>query len=842
MLQSGEVTAAETSFHTGETASATQQEVVEFLDENIGYETGINTKFDSVTLADRISTDSSLTEFLSRPVKIATFTWLESDAVGTSHTYNPWNLFFNDTRIKYKLNNYSFINCNLKIKVMINASPFYYGALYMGYQPLTNLVASTITNDSGTRYFIPYSQRPHLWIYPQSSSGGEMNLPFFFQKNFLRVQVAQDFTDMGTLTFLNYTSLYSANGATGAGVTVQVYAWAENVTISGPSLGLALQAGKRRVEKDEYDSKPSTIATAVASAAGHLTSIPFIGPFMTVTQIAGRAISAGLSAIGLTNVPVINDIPALRPVAMPDLSTSDIGYQLNKLTLDPKNELTIDATTLGLTSQDEMDISYLVMKESYLTTLNWSTTNTTDDILFYSKVQPGLFDNDGATEQKAYMTPMSWVSNMFANWRGDIIFRFRFIASQYHKGRVRVIFDPAGYTGENLVSDAVSTTVAFNKIIDLGKDTDVEFRIPYQQAVSWLYTTLPTAANIAWSTSATPTFSLSDAAANGAIVMRVLTTLTAPVTTSNIKILVFVRGAENLEFANPGSQFEAASTGRWSYWAPQSGQIELEEDDKQQVVAGENHIVNPERYLINFGERIMTLRQLLRRSSLSHVRYLTADTTSVYVQWKQVMSRFPLSYGYDPNGLGAATGLVSGAQKSFNWVNFHPITYFMTAFVAVKGSTIWHMNVSFSTNPICHIRMYRNNSISVTLCSINQNGSAVFASANTAGRYAVTTFFAGTGGSAVTNGNTQTGLSVLTPNYTQYRFQGTYLGATTLPSTGDGSDVDTSSFEVVLSGTSGPVVRNTTIYQYCSIGTDFNLHFFLNVPTMWYYSAVPAAV
>jgi len=32
------------------------------------------------------------------------------------------------------------------------------------------------------------------------------------------------------------------------------------------------------------------------------------------------------------------------------------------------------------------------------------------------------------------MTPMAWLSNLFANWRGDVIFTFKIIASQYHKG------------------------------------------------------------------------------------------------------------------------------------------------------------------------------------------------------------------------------------------------------------------------------------------------------------------------------------------------------------------------------------------------------------------------
>ncbi len=395
---------------------------------------------DNVTLRDDTPVNASLGEFLSRPVRIASFTWNESDAVGTTNTFSPWHLFFNDARNKYKLNNFSFIQCDLKIKVLINASPFYFGAMIASYQPLPNIANgyNSITNDSGTRYFIPYSQRPHLWIYPQSNAGGEMTLPFFLNKNWLRIQHYQDFLDMGTLKFINYTALASANGVTGQGVTVQVYAWAENVRLAGPSAGLSLAVQTR----DELDYKPSKIASAVAAAAGNLKRVPIISGFATATEVGAKFVAGGARALGFTNHPVVDDVPPYKPTAMAPMSTSEISYPVEKLTLDHKNELSIDPGIVGLSGVDELSIGHLAQRESYLCTSTFSTTNAVDDILFTSTVSPLLHDVESSGAQpKVFMTPLAWLYNMFGNWRGDIIFRFRFVASPFHKGRVRISYD-----------------------------------------------------------------------------------------------------------------------------------------------------------------------------------------------------------------------------------------------------------------------------------------------------------------------------------------------------------------------------------------------------------------
>jgi hypothetical protein len=115
-----------------------KQETVMFHESTEG-QMGGQTADEGAFMTSDVIDDSSLQNFLARPVRIANFTWLETDPSGVDLlTLQPWSSFFNDPRIKFKLNNFGFIRCNLHVKILLNASPFYYGAMLASYQPLHN--------------------------------------------------------------------------------------------------------------------------------------------------------------------------------------------------------------------------------------------------------------------------------------------------------------------------------------------------------------------------------------------------------------------------------------------------------------------------------------------------------------------------------------------------------------------------------------------------------------------------------------------------------------------------------------------------------------------------------
>jgi len=199
---------------------------------------------DDNSYTDSVRQDASLSNFLSRPVLIDTAQWL----LGTSldYTLDVWHLFFNDSAIKVKLNHYAFLRCNLHIKVVINASPFYYGLFGAFYEPTTDLLLSPIAPSNSDEMVVSLSQRPHIWCYPSKSQGGEMSLPFLGTENWIRCSIANELRSVGDLNIRSVVDLAFANTGVGGPVDIQVFAWAEDVQVCGPTMRVALQSTNRK--------------------------------------------------------------------------------------------------------------------------------------------------------------------------------------------------------------------------------------------------------------------------------------------------------------------------------------------------------------------------------------------------------------------------------------------------------------------------------------------------------------------------------------------------------------------------------------------------------------------
>lgn len=626
---------------------------VKFNDENTGETQTI--PYD-IQLEDvSVPASVSIAKFLNRPVLIKNYNWTVGSQ--TVDSFDPWNLYFSHTSIKKKLDNYFLLRCNLKIKVVINASPFHYGALLMAYKPMYNTslpanIDTSVTGTSADLQNVAFSQLPRIYVYPQTSQGGELMLPFLWPREWLDITSATNTTRMGTVFIRPMTTLRFANTGTGPNCNVQVFAWAENVELSGPTVKLSMQS-----KRDEY-GVISGPASAVAHAMGALSKAPVIGPYATTTRLGAQAVSEVAKAFGYTNVPVIDDVHSFTPQPFPHFASPEIGTAIEKLTIDPKNELTIDPKALGLDSGDELLIENIVKRESYLALFNWTIANVPDDILFSMRVTPYLERADAGTNQTiVQMTPMSMIARLFAYWKGDIKLRLKFVCSQYHKGRLRVSWDPVGAIG----STADSTTEVFTQIVDLAECTDITFNIPYMQDLAFLQKYPSFAARYAVDGSMTndPGYT------NGVITVRVLNELTAPLNTADISILAFVSGGDNLSFAvpvdpdtNDGSSF--LQTPLCAF--PVQSKFEHYDVEKTDVEMGDApSVIQPTTYLLYHGEKISSLRQLLRRTSyntfVGSPSSLITDTNSqVFVTNK--LPRYPLSPGYDPNGIHTANKVV----------------------------------------------------------------------------------------------------------------------------------------------------------------------------------------
>lgn len=824
---------------TSDDGSVVKKSIVTFVDGSTATPVG-SVAGNHVFSSKDMTVDTSISEFFSRPVRVDTFTWNESDTEGIKNAIFPWKLWAQNQFVRLKLNNYSWFRGDLKVKIQLTASPFYYGMLKVISQPLQSFTPSTILIDSATKYFIPSSTRPHITIIPGQASSYEMTIPFIWPANWVNAQSGTDFGDLGLLEYVIWSQLRSANGVSAAGISVVTYCWVENIELSGASVGYAAQS-------DEYGDGPiSKPASAVAAAAGALVDVPIIGPFATATQIGARAVSSIARIFGFTNVPVISDTQPMRNEQFPKLASADIGYPIEKFTTDPKCELSVDPRITGLPSgEDELTVLSLVTRESWLTKATWTTSDLVDKLLFQTRVNPIMYDIESGTApaaSKLYMTPMAFVSNCFDHWRGTIIFRFHIVASKYHKGRLLISFDPSGYASQNIGTTLATSGVVHTAIIDIGETHDVEFHVPFQQATQFLaLRPYLTSANKNWTTSSTANWNYDGLHDNGFLAMRVLNVLTAPVLTSTVDVQIFVRAGDDFELANP-TEIDPSKT--LSYYVQQSEEF-TETPEADSLPLAPTSSPDDRQYLVHYGERVLSLRQLLRRYDLHTMEVfnpsLTAGSLSTL---KKKVFKMPMSPGYCAAGYGLAKGLVATTTNyNYNWCSMTLLAYLAPAFVAYRGSTNWTFNFGSQTKVMNSIRAYRDNiGATGTNATISVDTNTVgTTSLGSAFAKVITTRPSGRAGSALINGNTQSGMNVQLPNMSPFKFCSTHTYYANVGQTKDASLLDSLIVEADWGNTVSSA-ESQQLYTYVSAGTDFNLYYFLNVPTFYVYSGIPVAV
>lgn len=273
----------------------TNKNTTVFYDQNPSYQVSRGTTIDEVRNAPA-EPATDWTQFFARPVEISKFKWSVGGNLNLS--IDPWTLWLTNKRVSNRMSNYRNFSGTLKVKILLNGNNFYWGRALASYYPRWTTDGATFNMSDNTLInTIPMSQRMHLWVDPTTSQGGEMTLPFFYEFDALELTNYTVTQSLGTIFLKSVTPLYHAS-ATDA-VQFTVYAWCEDITLSGPTSqnlsGILPQAGGL----DEYSKKPiSTVANVIASASSKLVSAPGVGPWALATQMAAKGIGDAANLLG----------------------------------------------------------------------------------------------------------------------------------------------------------------------------------------------------------------------------------------------------------------------------------------------------------------------------------------------------------------------------------------------------------------------------------------------------------------------------------------------------------------------------------------------------------------
>jgi len=710
-------------------ANTEKQTITHFEDLDPGYSAVIGSQpdetFDSIETAD-----ADLSKFLSRPVRVFSTRWSSTAPNGINGKFNPWKLFCENPAVNEKIKYYNNISGTLHLKFLINGNSFTMGRVMVSYNPVKFQDKLDLAN-AFTHDYVLLSQRPHILLNPTTNEGGEMKLPFFYYFNYMNIP-RKEWDDMGEILISNLNSLFHASGED-VSVSITAYAFMTDVKLTTPTALLSqslLESHSKKkkhttsVKKDEYGtgivSKPASV---VAAAAGWLKNVPVVGPYARATEMVASGVGDVAKLFGYSRPNDITGVKAVKPVLGSAFATTDQTDLAVKLTLDSKQECTIDSRTVGLDGDDQMSIYDIAQRESLLTQFDWRTFELGDlpgDVLARFNVTPSIC-NEMLNGQELFMPPMCFMSQMFNYWHGSIIYRFQVVASQFHKGRLRIQYDPN-------ISTSTDENKQFTEIIDIAETRDFEVKVGWGTGYPFLE--IGKAGEINGTIYKQyrighDSLPMTYAKCNGQLQVSVLNELIVPgtpATAPRIQVNVYVKADSDMKFAVPRSDLiqnlSIAPLVSQSMFEPLESHNEVTTDATTDHGSHENKPGETQQISLNpgdsdtdtilgilFGEHVVSLRQLFKRYAFHTAWRLPAVASGALrtnTIRNKVMPFYRLAYNTPIGVYNYASGPTA---YSVNPCPTIPLTYCMPAFAGYRGGfrRKYVCNAEFQGNTRCMI-------------------------------------------------------------------------------------------------------------------------------------------
>ena len=225
-------------------------------------------------------------------------------------------------------------------------------------------------------------------------------------------------------------------------------------------------------------SKP---ASAIAKAADALSMIPMLQPYAKATSLVATKVGNIARILGYSRPQVLQDTHSYVPRYMGNMANSDAAEPLVKLSLDSKNELSVDTRTMGLGGEDELMVNSIAKRWSYFRQFDWPETATTDSMLTSMVVSP-LFARlvTAAPVQEIHSTALTFAATPFEAWQGSIKFRFNVVCSEYHRGRLRIVYNPA-----TSPAGAIPFNQTYSTVVDISENRDFEYEVKWADIRAW---------------------------------------------------------------------------------------------------------------------------------------------------------------------------------------------------------------------------------------------------------------------------------------------------------------------------------------------------------------------
>lgn len=306
--------------------------------------------------------------------------------------------------------------------------------------------------------------------------------------------------------------------------------------------------------KERTLQKMTCVEAAVARALSCLNEWWPVVEVAGVTQMEGMesilasaakpVIEKGMGFVGESIRDMIGsskrrDAPALVESTPLDFSIGDLPKQVKSLSIKKESQVPDFGDVCQTVGHDSQSLLERCKVRSLLGNFSWPVASAAGTKLYSVGVNPAVFPSGSATFKNN--TILSYLSEFYQYWRGELIYTFEVICTKFHQGQLFIVFDPSNSTTNTLAT----STNCLCATIDLGLNNRTDFTIPfvsdsdYKFCPEAYFGTDPTASNNA-------------GAQTGRLTVFVQNALLAPPSVAPaITVNVYIRAADTFQFAVP---------------------------------------------------------------------------------------------------------------------------------------------------------------------------------------------------------------------------------------------------------------------------------------------------
>lgn len=523
-----------------------------FVDEaNVCAEVPYNSSYFTVEPTEDVQ---DIRAYFARPRMIAS--GVVSAGAGTIvlSALSPLGLFTNYfSSASGRLTGVHGVRATIKFHLQVAATPFHQGILALSFQ--YGMDDISYQNERRGLYYQLATHLPHVKLDMAESTSVELEIPYVSHLDFWEMGNANfSSSPYGTFAINKLTNPRVVAGQTAA--TYRLYISLHDVELIGsaPNVKTEVIPQSGAVQREQQQmGVASGLAAAGANLARAASRVPGLRSFGGAADWFLRSTAGALSAFGFSkpvderprDIHVSYGYAGDSQIDLPNPAYIVGPFQSNKLAVSP---------ALGCNDVDEMAMSYVLSKPSYIYTGTFSTTNDIGSLLYVSHVCPTHFwyRTGGTTTGNVAMPVQStlttnvflpstlcYLATHFRYWRGGLKFRVTFSKSKMHGGRVMFGFAPffveaaentpiTGATTTTEVAGGLPQPSSYTTIFDLRDGNSFDFEVPYDCNV--------------------PYCSIYDSI--GGVNMTVLEPLiTSNVMASSVDFMVEVMAADDFEFA-----------------------------------------------------------------------------------------------------------------------------------------------------------------------------------------------------------------------------------------------------------------------------------------------------